>query len=87
MSVYLICLKEPDPEVLASIREEWPDDRYEVSDTQILVVKPNGGESVYDRIEKHLGADFHVLIVRTRYYHGRHNVDLWEWLESHAQIG
>ena len=83
MSVYLICLDKSDSDILASIREEWPKDRYEVSPTQILVVKPNGGKSVYDRIENRLGGrDFTALIVRCRYYHGRHSGDLWEWLDG-----
>lgn len=83
MSVYLICLPEADAEVLASIRDEWPRDRYEVSPTQILVERRNGGKPVYDRIEDRLdGREFPALIVRCRHYHGRQSGDLWEWLDK-----
>lgn len=81
--VYLICLKRPDPDVLKAIRAEWPEDRYEVDETQILVVRSNGGKSIYDRIEDRCeGKHFTALIVRFRHYHGRHSSELWEWLGS-----
>ena len=83
MSVYLICLPEADAEVLSSIRDEWPQDRYEVSPTQILVERRNGGKPVYDRIEDRLdGREFRAFIVRCRHYHGRQGSDLWEWLDK-----
>ena len=88
MSVYLICLAQPDPEVLESIREEWPDERYELSDTQILVVKSNGGKSIYERIVERLdGREFRSFVTRCQYYHGRHASDLWEWLGPRARQG
>lgn len=83
-NVYLVCLRRTDPEVMEAIREEWkPADRYEITDTQVLVTKTiNGGESVHDRIEGRLGRRFPALIVRCRSYHGRHSSELWEWLDS-----
>ena len=83
-NVYLICLRSPDPGVLEAIRQEWPDDRYEITDTQVLVAAgSNGGKSVYDRLEERYG-QFAALIVRFRHYHGRHNSELWEWLAARS---
>ena len=83
-TAYLVCLGPEDSEVIDAIRAEWPNDRYELGPTQILVVRSNGGDSIYDRIQKRLGRDFRAFIVRARRYHGRHNSELWEWLQELA---
>ena len=82
-NVYLVCLRAADPDVMAVIRDEWkPKDRYEITETQVLVARTsNGGESVHDRLERRYGKKFPALIVRCRNYHGRHSSELWEWLD------
>ena len=86
-SVHLICLKESDPSVVQAITGLWPHGRhYQLNETQFLVAKPsNGGKSVYERIKGEVGREFAALIVRFQGgYHGRHNTDLWEWLQTHV---
>lgn len=85
-SLYLVGLRDPDPEIKDGISELFADDRhYVVNDTQIVVVKPpNGGKSIYERIKDKIDRDFTALIVRFEGYHGRHNPDLWSWLEKHG---
>ena len=85
-SLYLVCLKKPDPEITQEIREIFSgDSHYIVNETQIVVVKPpNGGKSVYERIKDKVGRDFTALIVRFEGYHGRHSSELWPWLKKHG---
>ena len=85
-NLHLVCLREPNPEVMEKIRGLFGDDQhYTLNDTQIIVVKPpNGGKSVYDRIKEKVGADFIALIVRFQHFHGRHSTDLWPWLAEHV---
>ena len=85
--VHLICLREPDPEILQAIHTLWPgQDFYEVNETQLLIAKPsNGGKSVYDQIKDKVNKEFAALIIRFQHgYHGRHNPALWEWLQVHV---
>ena len=83
---HLICLREPIPEVLEAVREEWPDEnRVELSDTQLLVAHQEGDTSVYDLIRKRLPEDkrFKALIVRVgESHHGHETRSLWDWLEA-----
>lgn len=83
-SLYLVCLNEPDPRITRGIRDLFgEDDHYVLNDTQIIVVKsPNGGKSVYARIKEKVGQEFVALVVRLNRYHGRHQSELWEWLEN-----
>lgn len=85
-NLYLVCLRKPEPAIKEAIREAFGGDgHYVVDDSQIIVVKPpNGGKSVYERIKDQAGKEFGALIVRFDRYHGRHNSELWEWLEAHG---
>lgn len=85
--LHLVCLREPDPDAQRAIHGLFDDGNrlYEISDTQFVVVQPpNGGKSVYERIKAQAGKEFAALVVRFERYHGRHNTDLWEWLEAHG---
>ena len=88
-AVYLICLTEPDREALETVRELWPDegdDRYELSDTQILVVHRRRRQTVYDRIERRVGPvdSLIVRVERQGQYQGFAGVDVWEWLADNV---
>lgn len=84
-SLHLVCLREPDPNVMETIQKTFDDGHYMLNDTQIVVVKPpNGGKSVYERIKEALGDDFTALVVRFQHFHGRHSSDLWPWLAEHV---
>ena len=89
MRVYLISMREPQPEALEAIRTEWPDDadRVELSDTSILVAHRNGGTSVFDLIKRRVeGDDFIALVVRVGpAYHGFEAGSLWSWLEDRVK--
>ena len=68
---------------MEAIQRTWGQDHYQLNETQIIVVKPpNGGKSVYERIKGAIGEEFVALIVRFTHFHGRHNSDLWEWLDQ-----
>lgn len=87
--VYLICLAEPDKEIFDAVRKEWPDDHYEINETQMLFATSNGGgESEYDRIHAQLELEedekFVALIVGVDSTHGYHNRGLWKWLRAHG---
>ena len=88
MTIHLICLKAPSAHVEAAVKALWPDDQhYQLNETQFLIAKPsNGGKSVYDRINDKAGEEFAALIVRFQSgYHGRHNADLWEWMQNRVR--
>ena len=87
MNVHLICFQEPDTEAMQAVRDLWPGEHhFELNDTQIVVAKPvNGGKSIYRRIEEKLNRQFTALVVRFQAFHGRHNTELWEWLEAYVR--
>ena len=71
---------------MEAIQRTWGQAHYQLNETQIIVVKPpNGGKSVYERIKGAIGEEFVALIVRFTHFHGRHNSDLWEWLDQEAK--
>ena len=88
---HLICLREPDEDVLQAIRRVWPEegaDRVELNDMATLVSHTNGGKSVYELIAAELGTldeeePFTALIVRVgAAHHGYESRSLWDWLKE-----
>ena len=81
---YLICLEEPEADVLEAIQAEWSEEhRVDLTDTQILVAFRNEGTSVYDLIQNRLeGKLFDALVLRIerKGFHGYKPRSLWEWL-------
>ncbi len=83
---YLICLEKPDSEAIDAIKSKWKN-HYALNESQILVAVPNnGGKSMYHRMNSVLGEHFMALIVRVKSgtFQGRHNTDLWEWLQRYV---
>ena len=85
--VYLICLLDPNEDVMRAIQEEWGDSHSrKLNEMSAFVALPkNGQSSLYEIIEKEVAGDpFRAVIVLVGSTQGYGPRALWAWLKEHT---
>ena len=82
LQTFIICADPDNPALEERIREKFGEETYVVRPrSQWLVAADKTTHQVYDHLEIEEQKESGVVIFLVSNYWGRHNKDMWEWLE------
>lgn len=86
MSIFLITPIAEPAKVAASVKANFADDCYPVSNTQSLLVHYSGTtKELSDKLGISTGENGTGIIVSFSSYYGRAPTDIWEWIKSRLE--